>query len=204
MKVPNARELDEALEQILTLAREKEFIPFRSLLNFLAERGSAALLVLLSIPFCFPINIPGFSTPFGIILALIGFRIAWGKKPWWPKWILDKNIPSQKLIKVIKKAISVVKVLRKVLHPRLTVLVNHPLVHRFNGLLITVLAILLSLPLPIPMTNMLAAFPILSFGLGMLEDDGVAILLGYLLNLVCFSAFILLFFFGKSILMNIS
>lgn len=195
--------LNDSLQQILTMAREKDSVPIRALLTSLAGRGYPALLIILSIPFCFPINIPGFSTPFGIILAFIGLRMACAKRPWWPKKMLDKSIPSKRLIKVIQKAISIVHALRKVLRRRLNFLTEYPYVRRMNGLLIAILAVLLSLPLPIPLTNMLCAFPILCFGLGMLEDDGLAILLGYVLTLLCFSMFILLFLAGKSILLNL-
>lgn len=189
----------DSLEDILKIAREKDLLSFRIILYSLAERGYPALLIILSIPFCFPINIPGFSTPFGLLLAWIGLRIAWGKRPWWPLWILDKEIPSKTVIKWVEKGISVVKFLRKALYPRLTVFAANPLFHRLSGLFIFFLALLLSLPLPIPLTNIFAAVPILLFGLGMLEDDGLAILFAYILSLICFAIFIILFEFGKAL-----
>ena len=194
--------LNESLQQILKTAREQESISIRTLLTSLAGRGYAVLLIILSIPFCFPINIPGFSTPFGIALAFIGFRIACAKRPWWPKRVLDINIPSKRLTKLVEKAIIVVQGLRKVLYPRINILVNHPVIRRLNGILIALLAILLSFPLPIPMTNMLAALPILCFGIGKLEDDGLVILVGYVLSLLCFAYFIALYLLGRSILLH--
>jgi hypothetical protein len=43
----------------------------------LKGRGSAMLLVLLGLPFCF-VAIPGLSTPFGIAICLIGACLAIG------------------------------------------------------------------------------------------------------------------------------
>ncbi len=87
--------------------------------------------------------------------------------------------------------------------PRIKALVNNPTFHRLNGILVFFLGLILALPLPIPMTNLLAASPILCLGLGLLEDDGVFILISYALALVCFSAFATLFFWGKSYLSTI-
>jgi hypothetical protein len=51
--------------------------------------------------------------------------------------------------------------------------------------------------MPIPLTNLFFAYPILAFGLGLLEDDGLMIVVGYLLTLVCFSFFTAIIWFGK-------
>ncbi len=163
----------------------------------LSGRGYGVLITLFSLPFCFPISIPGLSTPFGFVLAFLGLRVAFAKEPWWPKWILNKEVSYDVLNMVITKAFAVVQKLQKVLKPRLIVLSTHPIFHRLHGLLIFALAVLLSLPLPIPLTNMLTAVPIFCLGLGLLEDDGVAIIIAYVLALICFITFAGIFYFGN-------
>lgn len=192
----------DLLQLILEKTKEGDEIKLRQMFEILSGKGYAALLIVLSFPFCIPIQIPGFSTPFGIILGFLGLRIAFAKHPWWPKWILDKKFSSQHVEMLIQKAIKVVRILQKVLHPRLVILTKNPIAHRMHGLLVFVLSVLLSLPLPIPFSNMLAAFPILFIGLGLLEDDGVSIIIGYFLACVCFSAFLALFLFGKAQITN--
>lgn len=186
----------DSLGIILNLSKTVEVIKIRQILEILSGKGYPALLIIFSLPFCFPIQIPGFSTPFGIILGLIGLRIAFGRKPWLPDWILDKSFKSHSIEKFVAKTISGVVYMQKLLHPRLLVFTQNPIFHRLNGLLIFFLAILLSLPLPIPFTNLISAIPILCFGLGLLEDDGVAILIGYLLTIICFIYFFIIFLFG--------
>lgn len=186
----------DSLGIILNLSKTVEEIKIRQILEILSGKGYPALLIIFSLPFCFPIQIPGFSTPFGIILGLIGLRIAFGRKPWLPDWILDKSFKSHSIEKVVAKTISGVVYMQKLLHPRLLVFTQNPIFHRLNGLLIFFLAVLLSLPLPIPFTNLISAIPILCFGLGLLEDDGVAILIGYLLTILCFIYFFIIFLFG--------
>lgn len=189
----------DSLQEIALLAKKQEEIKIKKIFSLLSGKGYAALLILFSLPFCIP-QIPGFSTPFGIILAFIGLRIAFAKNLWWPKWILEKNLSSKNVLSIAETAIKGVKKLQKLIHPRWIFLAKNPMLHRLHGLLIFFLAILLSLPLPIPFTNLLTAFPILFMGLGLLEDDGLFIIISYILSLICFLTFLGLFLLGKALI----
>jgi hypothetical protein len=57
--------------------------------------------------------------------------------------------------------------------------------------------LILALPLPIPLTNVLAAIPILILGFGLLEEDGIAIVIAYFFALICFTAFFLMVWLSK-------
>lgn len=192
------RPFSTVLESLLKLSHQKDEISAREVFEILSCQGYATLLIICSLPFCLPIQIPGFSTPFGILLGFIGLRIAFAQHLWWPEWILTKTIKSKSFEVLIKKVIKVVEFLQKILKPRLVTLTQNSLFLRMHGLLVFVLAVLLSLPLPIPMTNMLAATPILFIGFGLLENDGVFILVGYCLAFLCFIAFWGLFYLGKA------
>lgn len=61
---------------------------------------------------------------------------------------------------------------------------------KVNGLAICLLGILLALPLPIPLSNLTAAWSILLIAFGILEDDGLFVIIGYLVALLT-----VLFFF---------
>jgi len=189
----------DILQQIIEEAKTCERMEVRRIFALLAGKGYAALLIVLSLPFCMPIQIPGFSTPFGILLAFLGLRIAFAKRLWWPKWVLNKTVTSAHVTLLVKKTIPAVRFLQKVLHPRLLILTKSSLAHRLHGLAVFFLALFLSLPLPIPMTNMLSAAPILLIGLGLLEDDGACIIVAYAIALLALAAFIGLLVFGKAI-----
>lgn len=173
--------LADQLNRLLDLAKTED-ITIRTLIQVLAGRGQAILLIVFSLPFCLPIQIPGFSTPFGILIAIIGLRIAFGHRIWIPRKLLDKKVAYNHLEKIASFAIKLTNKLRFLISTRLTLLVKHPVAHIINGLTITFLGLFLALPLPIPFTNLLAAFPLLAFGLAMLEDDGVFIIIAYLLT----------------------
>ncbi|WP_213105137.1 exopolysaccharide biosynthesis protein [Candidatus Protochlamydia amoebophila] len=186
----------ESLQTLLLDAKEKG-MTIESLIRNLAKKGQAVLLVLLSLPFCQPIQIPGFSTPFGILLIFIGLRIGFGHQIWLPKWILGKKIPYSVLERIAKLALKVTNKLRYFVYPRLPNLVKNPILLIFHGLMIAILGFVLALPLPIPLSNILAAYPLLIFGLAILEDDGAAILIAYGLSLVCLTILAGLIWLGK-------
>lgn len=188
----------ESLQSLLQISKEDPFISIKTIFSVLAGKGYAALFIILSLPFCLPIQIPGFSTPFGLLLGFLAMRYTFAQHLWWPKWILNKQISSKKVALVTEKAIQVVEFLNKITKPRLIILTQSPVFRRMHGIVIFILALLLLLPLPIPFTNMLTAFPIFCIGIGLLEDDGIFILIGYFFTLVCFSMFIGLIILGKS------
>lgn len=188
--------LADRLTDLLSQANGQS-VSVKHIIETLAGRGQAALLILIVLPFCQPIQIPGLSTLFGIILLFIGLRIAFGHRTWIPKPLLEKMIPFDTLQRIAGIAIKITDKLRFFTSTRLVGLV-WPLPFRiFHGIAIAILAFLLALPLPIPFTNLLTAYPILAFGLGLLDDDGAMIIVAYLLFFVCMAGFASLIFFGN-------
>jgi hypothetical protein len=195
-----SKSLKKSLSFLISKAKENEEpISLKKILGVTAGRGYAILLILFVLPFCLPIQIPGFSTFFGLILMFIGLRIAFGHRSWVPKRLLDKTISGETLEKIGETAIKITDKLTFFTSPRWKSLVKAPILRVCHGCVIAFLAFLLALPLPIPLTNLLTAYPILFFGLGLLEDDGIMILIGYFLFFVCLIAFSLLFLFGKNL-----
>lgn len=188
----------ELLNQLIKETKEHEQITFQQIFDLLSGKGYAALMILFSLPFCLPIQIPGFSVPFGIVLGFLGLRLALGKRPWWPQWILKKGFKSEQVASLTEKTIKIVRRLQKVLQPRLVLLTKSSFCHRLHGILLFTLSFLLAIPIPIPLTNMLTAFPILFLGLGLLEDDGLSILIAYFLAFICFGAFFAIYLWSKS------
>ena len=190
--------LEESIESVLQQAQGKD-VPIHLIVDTLAGRGQAALLIFLVLPFCQPIQIPGFSTLFGIVLMFIGLRITFGERLRLPKKLVEKTITYSAFEKVGLLAIRMTKKLRFFTRARLVYLVNTPIFHFVHGLSITLLAFLLFLPLPIPLTNLLTAYPLLVFGLALLEDDGIMIIIAYILFFLSLAAFASLALFGNKL-----
>ena len=191
VKVKKFRTLEEV---ILLLQQQAKDAPLSiaEILRILSGKGRSLILILLSIPFCQPIQIPGLSTPFGVAIAFIGLRIVFGKRIWLPKKLLAKKVPSLTFEKITDKTLALVRKIKSWIHPRLIWMCHSPCMEKGNGLIIFILGIFLALPLPIPLSNLIAAWSIFLVALGMLEDDGVIVLIGYLLFLLTVMFFLLM------------
>lgn len=158
----------------------------------LSGKGRPLILILLSLPFCQPIQIPGLSTPFGLAIAFIGLRMTFGKAIWLPDKILKQKIPDHILSGITEKTLNFVKKMRPWIHPRFIWLYRSTFMEKGNGLIIFMLGLFLALPLPIPLSNLTAAWSLLLIALGELESDGLFILMGYLFSLLTIAFFLAL------------
>ncbi|MEM1425303.1 MAG: exopolysaccharide biosynthesis protein [Cyanobacteria bacterium P01_H01_bin.130] len=141
------------------------------------ERTFGFLFVLLSIPSALPIPAPGYSVPFGILLAWLAVQMAVGQdQPWLPKSWRSRAIGRERLSGLINAAVPWLRKLEILSRPRLI-----PICRSFWGRLILgggVTLMGLSMIAPIPGTNTLPAMGIFVVGLGLVDDDGAIALLG--------------------------
>lgn len=190
------------LEESLLLLQKKgkdSPLTIKQILDLLSGRGRFLLLIFLSLPFCQPIQIPGFSIPFGITICLIGVRILLGKHIWLPKKVLSRQISSIFIQKITKTSLLVIKKIRPWIHPRFQFMYTSRLMQTLSGLIICLLGILLALPLPIPLSNIIAGWSIFLISLGILEDDGLLVFIGYIFTFLTASFFTVLAFSLKSL-----
>ena len=188
------RDLKTSFAALIEKAQGQRTLSIGEILEILSGKGRVLMLIFLSLPFCQPLQIPGLSTPFGLCVAFIGFRMAFGKRIWLPKRVLLKTVSSAKVRKYSQKFLKLTTKIAHLIHPRLKWLSKHKVMHICNGLLITLLGLFLALPLPIPLTNLSAGWGIFLLSLGLLEEDGVFILAGYLISLITIGFFVLILF----------
>lgn len=141
-------------------------------------RGFDLLLVLICLPFLTPIPLMGLSTPFGLVVFLIGGRLALGRRPWLPQRLLHHELPKGFIARFLSTATRVLIWLEVLLRPRLRFLHDQVVFQRVSGALITVSGLLLLLPLPVPLTNTLPALTVILLACGAMERDGVFFLAG--------------------------
>ncbi len=146
-------------DRALTLAELKQA---------LKGRGSAILLILLALPFCF-VAIPGLSMPFGIAIGLIGASLA-----------IDRRLSTARSAQLLAAAIKVARQLERFVRPRFAFLHAGPGMLRLIGLGIVIASLGLMLPLPIPFSNSIPAWAVVLLAIGMMEKDGLCVLLGHL------------------------
>lgn len=173
------RKLSEELAQLQAGTTER-VMTLREVIYALRGRAYLLLVLLLALPFITPIPLPGLSTPFGLAIALIALRLMLGQRPWLPKKLQRKELPAGFFGRLFSVAARVLRFLEKFLRPRLVFLTNTALLNQLHAVLMLVAALALLLPLPIPFTNSFPAWTILLLAAGLLESDGLAVLLGYL------------------------
>jgi hypothetical protein len=169
--------------EILCAGVKGKSLTFAELKQALKGRGSAMLLILLALPFCF-FPIPGLSMPFGIAICLIGVCLVIGREPWLPRFILRRRLSPTRLTQLLTGAVKIARQLEKFVRPRLAFLHTGPGMVRLIGLGIVIAGFGLMLPLPIPFSNHLPAWAVVLLAVGMMEKDGLCVLLGHLTAIV--------------------
>jgi hypothetical protein len=149
------------------------------------------LLALISLPFCTPIPLPGLSTPLGLVIALIGFRLLLGKTPHLPRKLLNIQLPSHFFSGLFTATRGLIRLFERFLKPRWSWLLERRPLQQIYGLIILICGILFLLPLPIPLTNTFPALTVLLLACAILERDGyfvVAAAVAFALTLAYFGA----------------
>lgn len=148
----------------------------------IGDRGFGLLLIVLSLPSALPLPAAGYSTPFGILIAVLALQMLAGRTtPWLPERAARTKLHG-KFIDVMlgffSKFFSKVEFL---IRPRLQ-WVGSRAGRAFLGLLVLIMAGLMILP--IPLTNTFPAFVIFLTGIGLTEEDGLFSIFAGLLGVV--------------------
>ena len=161
-------------------------VSYNAVLRRLSRGGHAFLLVLLSFTLCFPVGIPVVTTLLGLLCAMVGLFLFLGQPPWLPKKLRNRIISREKFTHQMDRLVKVITALERLLHPRLPWIAENRYFHRMHGLYVFMMGLIAAIPLPLPLGNFVAAFPILLMGLGIAERDGVFILVAYFAGIPCF------------------
>ena len=164
--------LSVTLDRLLRDHVAEDGVTFGALLKAVTDRGFGLVLMLLALPSALPVPAPGYSTPFGIAIALLGLQMVAGRHvPWVPQWVQDLKLSAgfgQKLIGAGRAFIERVEVL---VRPRLSWVANQQ-GRRFLGVVVMTMGGLMIIPLP--GTNTFPAMVIFVLGLAVTEEDGFA------------------------------
>ncbi len=177
------RRLSADLAELLRLA-DGRALTLGELEALLQGRGFGLFILLMSLPFLIPVAIPGLSVPFGIVVLLIGVRIACGRKPSLPAFILRRQIKFATLERIVGTGLKLCTRMEKLVKPRMEFLQRGPGMANLIGIGIASGGLQLLLPLPplIPLSNFIPAVSVVFLTAGMLERDGLLVLAGYVVN----------------------
>jgi hypothetical protein len=173
--------LSQALSELLIEYTDKP-LRLSVLLEKLGNSGFGTIAGILTMPMLIPLPIPlaGFSALVGSGIILVGCQLALGyKKPYLPQRIARLELSPAASQKLLKNITRLLQPLERMSRHRLSRFSNSWWGCRIIGLCLAWDALLMSLPLPIPLTNLAPAYTILVLAIGLLESDGLFILVGY-------------------------
>jgi hypothetical protein len=186
--------LSEKVKKIISKIPDRN-LTLSEIINLLGNDGLLIFASILSIIFLIPVSIPGISTVFGGIIFFIGISNFLNKSLWLPSSIKNKLFPSEKLRTALNKGLKWFYFLEKISKPhRFRLITCNKIASKINGFLILFGSILLMIPLGLmPFSNTLPALIILFLSIGIIQKDGIIILLGYFSVLGAFIYFGLFF-----------
>jgi len=150
------------------------------LMDMIADRGFGLVLLILALPAALPIPAPGYATPFGIAMIILGSQMIIGRTtPWLPRFIRKRTIPYSMLDFSVRNGTIPLKVVEFLIRPRLGSLSRSRAFLALLGVIVVLMAF--SMSLPIPLTNTAPSFVIFVLAAGILEEDGLTLLGGVLL-----------------------
>ncbi len=130
----------------------------------------------------------------GPLIIYFGLRIAIAKNfIWIPKRFLSKNIPSYFLVKIINRFLSLLKFTKRWSRPRYEWSARHETTRVVNGIIIALIGLAFTLCPPVPFTSLIAFLSICLIAIGMMNDDGIYIIAGYVCSCLYFIVTIFLF-----------
>lgn len=166
-------------------------LTIQEIIEIFGSDGHLVLIIFFIIPFLQPIPLPGLSTPFGILIVIVAVLAHLNKPPWiFKKW-LRRKISAKAVSRIAEGSERIFEKLSRWFRPRMKFLFQNPF-RTLNTFIIVLNAILLALPLPIPLSNSIPAWTIAFQALAHLEEDGLIILLSYAANVLCLVYFFMI------------
>ena len=165
------------LDQLL--ATEKH-ITIGEIVDRIDERGFGLLMLVLGLPMLIPILPPGASTLVGPIYSLLALRLIIGMdRPWLPGFVRRKELSARTLESLRRRGVPLVRRIERFSRPRFRVL-NNPVIVRVAAVNVFIMGLVLLSPAPF--LNTLPALSVIFIGLGLLNDDGIFLLMGLLVG----------------------
>ena len=144
------------------------------------ENGLLLAMIFFALPVAVPLPYPpGFTTIMGIPLMILSFQMLIGSKQVkLPKKINDYKIKNTTLKKISDKIVPIIKTIEKYVKPRLS-FAQSVYCEQFIGFVCLIASA--TVALPIPLTNAIPALGITVMTLGLLNRDGIVILVGFVI-----------------------
>lgn len=171
----DARPFSQVIEDIG--AKDDPKLYLGELVNAFGERGFGALMLFFGLLSVAIGIIPGTTTILGMPLLLMGLQLAIRQDQLWlPRWALKRWIERETYRQGVEKVLPRLRKMERLSRPRLSIMTSE-----LSEVLIGVATFILAFILILPLWggNLVPALIISTFGFGLLQRDGLAILIGW-------------------------
>ena len=169
-------------------------ITIGAMMDALGDAGLGILLIIFALPSFIPT--PGLPVGFvsGTVVALIALQVMAGRHTLWlPERLCAFSMPREILIKGAVYLAKPMRFFERWLKPRYSQFTGKT-ARMFMALPILILAV--SIVLPIPLGNQAPSIALIAFGFGLIERDGLAILVAILLSVLAMAWLTFVIIFG--------
>jgi hypothetical protein len=173
------RPLSQELEALLAHPDSARELTVNQLIDKTEGRGAYLVMVVLNLPFIMPVPLWGLSTVFGLAVAILASRMLFGAEARLPASLGGRRIPKVLCKAIAGGGVKVLRWLERIVRPRRSQWMGWRATRTLNAALIVLMALLLSLPLPIFFSNSFPALATILIAVSMMEEDGVTIFYGY-------------------------
>ncbi len=167
---PDSLPLGETLKGLLQTEDERG-LSISEITGAVGEKGFGLVLIVLSLPSALPVPAPGYSTPFGIVIALIALQMMSARSAvWLPKKLGSIRIKPKLANTMLGSASKFLHKIERFIRPRQK-WIRGRAGQAALAVVICIMACLMMLP--IPLTNTFPAMVIFMIGVGLSEEDGL-------------------------------
>ena len=177
--------LGKTLKDLLGTENQRG-LSIQEITTAVGEKGFGLLLVVLSLPSALPVPAPGYSTPFGIVIALVALQLSFSRRTLWlPRMLANIRIKPKLAHSMLSSASNFLLKVERYIKPR-----QRWIRSRLGqlGLSIVIIIMAFLMMLPIPLTNTFPAIVIFIIGVGLAEEDGLLALGAFFIG--CFALFL--------------
>ncbi len=162
--------LGETLKRLL-ITEDVRGLSIREITGAVGEKGFGLVLMVLSLPSALPVPAPGYSTPFGIVIALLALQMMQGRQAvWLPRRLASIRIKPSIANTMLGTASKFLHKIEHYIRPRQKWIRGRA---GQAGLAVVILIMACLMMLPIPLTNTAPAMVIFMIGVGLSEEDGL-------------------------------
>lgn len=175
-EMPISRRLEKLADDA-----ESDSVTLAWVLGQLHERAFGLFLLVLALPCCIPF-LYGIPQIVALPLMFISAQILLGRtSPWLPERLGARQVTKESLQNLADRAKPWLERIEALSRPRLGAL-THPPIDRIVGLALVLFSA--SILVPLPGTNTVPGFAVVIVAMGLLQRDGILVLVGSVIGMI--------------------